>query len=67
MLPLPFRSRAISLTTLVLVLNAGIVAASDFMPGFLGQAIYVGVFGSTFGAYISSVVVILKIINQVNI
>eukprot|EP00088_Acartia_fossae_P050985 TRINITY_DN5723_c0_g1_i1.p1 TRINITY_DN5723_c0_g1~~TRINITY_DN5723_c0_g1_i1.p1 ORF type:complete len:537 (+),score=99.89 TRINITY_DN5723_c0_g1_i1:266-1876(+) len=59
-----FRSQAFPLTTMVLLVNAGIITSSDYLTSFIGQAIYAGTFGATFGAYISSVVVILKIINK---
>ena len=42
--------------------NALSVLLSDYLHSFEGQAAYVAIFGFTFGAYISSVVVILKII-----
>ena len=57
-----FRSKAILLTSIVLLTNALSVVLSGLAPSFVGQAIYAAIFGSTFGAYISSVVVILKII-----
>ena len=59
-----FRTRAFCLTTVVLVVNAAIVTVSVWTTTFLGQAVYAGVFGATFGAYISSLVVILKLINK---
>jgi len=57
-----FRSKAILLTSIVLMTNALSIVLSGLVPSFVGQAIYAAIFGSTFGAYISSVVVILKII-----
>ena len=57
-----FRSKAILLTSIVLLTNALSVVLSGLFPSFVGQAIYAAIFGSTFGAYISSVVVIIKII-----
>ena len=57
-----FRSKAILLTSIVLMTNALSIVLSGLVPSFVGQAIYAAIFGATFGAYISSVVVILKII-----
>jgi len=57
-----FRSKAIHLTTIVLIINALSITISDFVPSFIGQSVFSAIFGATFGAYISSVVVILKII-----
>lgn len=59
-----FRSKAFLMTTAIVLVNALIITFSDFMTSFEAQTIYASVFGLTFGGYVSSVVVILKIINS---
>jgi hypothetical protein len=54
-------------TTLVLLANATIIIVSDFLTTYVGQAVYCAIFGATFGAYISSLIVIVKTINKDNV
>ena len=58
-----FRPWALAMTTGVLLVNAGAVAVSDFLTTFGGQALYAAVFGASFGAYISSLMVVLRLVN----
>ena len=55
-----FRRHAILLTVATMATNAVVLLASDLLPSLPGQAVYTGLFGLTFGAYISSVVVVLQ-------
>jgi len=57
-----FRPRTFAMTTGVLLVNAGAVAGSDCLTSFGGQAVYAAVFGATFGAYISSLMVVLRLV-----
>jgi hypothetical protein len=62
-----FRAQAFISTTLVLLANATIIIVSDFLTTYVGQAVYCAIFGATFGAYISSLIVIVKTINKENV
>ena len=57
-----FRHQAILLTTAVTVTNAGIIILSAFLTTFTGQAIFCGIFGATFGSYVSSIVFTLQLL-----
>ena len=62
-----FRPQAFISTTLILLANAAIIIISDFLTTYVGQAVYCAIFGATFGAYISSLIVIVKTINKENV
>ena len=62
-----FRAQAFISTTVVLLANATIIIVSDFLTTYVGQAVYCAIFGATFGAYISSLIVIVKTINKENV
>ena len=57
-----FRSKSFLMVTCVLLLNGVSVLVSQFLTSFAGQAIISAVFGATFGAYITSLIVIISML-----
>ena len=57
-----FRSRSFLMVTCVLLLNGISVLVSQYLTSFVGQAIISSVFGATFGAYITSLIVIISML-----
>eukprot|EP00092_Neocalanus_flemingeri_P017707 GFUD01019160.1.p1 GENE.GFUD01019160.1~~GFUD01019160.1.p1 ORF type:complete len:452 (+),score=88.21 GFUD01019160.1:104-1459(+) len=57
-----FRSRTFLMVTCVLLLNGISVLVSQFLTSFAGQAIISAVFGATFGAYITSLIVVISML-----
>ena len=59
-----FRHHSILLTTLIVLTNSLTVLSSDFLSGMIGHGVHAVVFGFTFGAYVCSVVPVLKILSK---
>jgi len=59
-----FREKSFLLTTIILIVHTGVLGASTFMPGLTGQLIFACLFGLSFGSYVSSTMVLLKIIRD---
>ena len=57
-----FRAHTLSLTSLVLLTNSLTVLSTSLVTGTLGHGIHSAVFGLTFGAYVTSVVPVLKML-----
>ena len=55
-----YRAQALPLTTLVLFTNAGSVLLGQLVPSLTGQIIYCALFGASFGAYITSLSVVIQ-------
>ena len=57
-----FRRHSILLITLIVLTNSLTVLSSDFISGMLGYGVHTAAFGFTFGAYVCSMVPVLKIL-----
>ena len=57
-----FRAHTLSLTSLVVLTNSLTVLSTSLVTGSLGHGLHSAVFGLTFGAYVTSVVPVLKLL-----
>ena len=55
-----FRDHAVAMIGVLMLINGAVVAGSVFLTSFAGQVAYACIFGLAFGAYVSSLVVVLK-------
>ena len=62
-----FPTKTFTMITAIILINSAAVWASDYFPSFYGQAVYAAVFGSTYGAFITSSVLLIKKLFYTNI